>query len=252
MNWAEMWQSGTELYRAGLIGVAVFGLSAFILLFFVSAPYGRHHRPGWGPSISARTGWVVMEAPSFIGFVGLSWFMGLWGLALAIGLLFILHYLYRAFIFPFRMKGGGKPKPWLTVGLAVLFNSVNGAANAYDLARVDEWSVTWVSVGVVLFVLGMAINHHSDAVLLRLRAPGETGYKVPYGGLYRWVSAPNYLGEIVQWIGFAVAATTPAAALFAAFTVCNLMPRAHSHHRWYHEQFSDYPKARKRLIPWIW
>ena len=252
MNWAELWHSGTDLYRAGLIGVAVFGVSAFILLFFVSAPYGRHHRAGWGPSISARSGWIIMEAPSFIGFVWLSWVMGLRGLALAIGLLFILHYLYRAFIFPFRMKGGGKPKPLLTVGLAVLFNTVNGAANAYDLARVGEWAVVWVGVGVALCVLGAWINHHSDGVLLRLRAPGETGYKVPYGGLYRLVSAPNYLGEIIQWIGFAVAAATPAAALFAAFTVCNLMPRAHSHHRWFHEQFSDYPDERKRLIPWIW
>mgnify|MGYP001264186239 CR=1 FL=1 len=252
MNWVDLWYSGTAWYRAGTLAIAVFGASAFFILFFVSAPYGRHHRAGWGPSISARLGWLVMEAPSFIGFIALAWVVQLSGVALAIGLLFALHYLYRAFIFPFRMKGGDKPKPLLTVGLAVLFNTVNGAANAYDLGRVDDWSVIGIGLGVGLFVLGVVINHHSDAVLLRLRAPGQTGYKIPYGGLFRFVSAPNYFGEIIQWIGFAVAAATPSAALFAAFTVCNLLPRAQSHHRWYQEQFSTYPPERKRLIPYIW
>lgn len=252
MGLVELWHSGAPLYQAGLIGVAAFGAAAFVLLFFVSAPYGRHHRPGWGPAISARWGWVVMEAPSFIGFAALIIVCNPAAWAWCVGALFLLHYLYRAFIFPFRMKGGGKPKPLLTVLLAVVFNCVNGAANGYDLSRVGDPSWAWVGLGVVVFALGVAINHHSDAVLLRLRGPGETGYKIPHGGLYRLVSAPNYLGEIIQWTGFAIAAATPAAALFAVFTVCNLMPRAHSHHQWYQQKFSDYPKARKRLIPWVW
>jgi 3-oxo-5-alpha-steroid 4-dehydrogenase 1 len=32
----------------------------------------------------------------------------------------------------------------------------------------------------------------------------------------------------------------------------NLAPRAWSHHRWYHEQFSEYPLERKALIPGVW
>ena len=85
---------------------------------------------------------------------------------------------------------------------------------------------------MVLFALGVFINHQSDAILLRLRQPGETGYSIPYGGLYRWVSAPNYLGEIIQWTGFVIAAATPAAWVFALFTVANWR-RARSHHQWY-------------------
>ena len=55
-------------------------------------------------------------------------------------------------------------------------------------------------------------GEQSDAILRGLRAPGETGYKIPTGGLYRWVSSPNYLGEILFWWGlslFGLAASGP-------------------------------------------
>ena len=34
----------------------------FVTLFFVAAPYGRHTRSRWGPTIDSRVGWVAMEA----------------------------------------------------------------------------------------------------------------------------------------------------------------------------------------------
>jgi steroid 5-alpha reductase family enzyme len=108
------------------------------------------------------------------------------------------------------------------------------------------------ALGVVLFLAGLALNLHSDHLLRRLRAPGETGYKVPFGGGFAWVSAPNYLGEIIEWLGFAIAAGTLAAWAFAVFTVANLAPRALSNHRWYRERFPDYPADRRALIPFLW
>ena len=44
---------------------ASIGIVSFILLQFVTAPYGRHVKSGWGPQISNRLGWIFMEAPSF-------------------------------------------------------------------------------------------------------------------------------------------------------------------------------------------
>ena len=182
----------------------------------------------------------------------LMWVQPTLGSAWILCILYLLHYAYRSLVFPFRMRGGDKPKPMLTMVLAVAFNTVNGACIAYDLARVEHLDFSRLTIGLGLFVVGVVINHQSDGILLRLRQPGETGYKIPYGGLYGLVSAPNYLGELVQWIGFALAASTPSAWVFAWFTACNLLPRAHSHHAWYREQFTDYPKARKRVIPWLW
>jgi steroid 5-alpha reductase family enzyme len=105
--------------------------------------------------------------------------------------------------------------------------------------------------GATMFFGGMAINWHSDAVLRRLRRSGETAYKIPYGGLYRWVSCPNYLGEIVEWGGWALATWSLAAAAFAFWSAANLVPRALSHHRWYRENFPGYPSERGAILPYL-
>lgn len=244
-------------YAAAVAFVLAFGAISLPLLFFVTAPYGRHLRKGWGPTMPAKLGWIVMEAPSPIGFA-IVFFMyrpegivpwvlfGLWE----------LHYVYRTFIFPLRMRGSGKRKPMLTAVFAFLFNCANGPMNAYGVTVLGAHLTTdWLSnplfvAGLVVFFCGWSINHHADAVLRNLRKPGESGYKIPYGGFYRFISCPNYFGEIVEWIGFAMAASTSAAWAFAFFTAANLVPRAVAHHRWYREKFEDYPR-RKAVIPFL-
>jgi 3-oxo-5-alpha-steroid 4-dehydrogenase 1 len=220
----------------------------FPILFFIPAPYGRYLRDGWGPSLPARAGWVLMELPAVVvpavAFVLAGGGVGIWMLAL-----WQLHYLQRTFVFPLRMRAEGKSKPLLTVVMAMGFNVMNGVLNGTALA---SWEPSgWVFVGVPLFLLGWALNIHSDEVLRRLRQPGETGYKIPRGGLYRWVSAANYFAEIVEWTGFAIAVGHPAAWAFVAFTIANLFPRGLAHHRWYKERFPDYPPERRAIIPFV-
>ena len=52
-----------SIYNSFIIFWVLVGAITFIYLFFVSAPYGRHIRKGWGKNISARAGWVIMESP---------------------------------------------------------------------------------------------------------------------------------------------------------------------------------------------
>jgi 3-oxo-5-alpha-steroid 4-dehydrogenase 1 len=248
------------LYTWAILGVVVLGLSSFFLLLFITAPYGRHVRPGWGPTIKARTLWIIMEAPSPISFA-VVYFMSenAWKAVPLILLgLYMLHYVYRAFIYPFRMRGGDKQEPIVTGALAFGFNTANGSTNAFAITELAPHLLrsSWIAdprfiIGILVFFAGYFINQHSDAILLNLRRPGERGYKIPYGGFYRFISSPNYFGEIVEWIGFAFAAWTVPAWVFAWFTATNLVPRAFSNHRWYHEHFSDYPKNRRRIIPFV-
>ena len=247
-------------YTWTVFGIVVLGIVSFVLLLFISAPYGRHLRPGWGPTINATALWVIMESPSPIAFA-VVYFMSdnaFETVPLILFSMFMLHYVYRSFIYPFRMRGGHKRKPILTGALAFGFNAANGSTNAFAITELAPHllSTAWLAdprfiIGIIVFFTGYAINQHSDAILRNLRKPGESGYKIPYGGFYRWLSSPNYFGEIVEWIGFAFAAWTVPAWVFAWFTAMNLVPRAFSNHRWYLEHFSDYPKGRRRIIPFL-
>ncbi len=50
------------LIIAGLIAAA----GVFAALFFIRAPYGRYYRKGWGPTLSSRVSWLLMESPSVV------------------------------------------------------------------------------------------------------------------------------------------------------------------------------------------
>lgn len=227
----------------------------FPVLLLVPAPYGRHRRPGFGPEMGARLGWVVMELPALLvpplafvlaggarTAVPAAWLLlGLWS----------VHYVQRTLVFPLLMRGARPRAPLLTVGLAVMFNVLNGTANGASLAWMPSPPTWRLVLGVACFLLGLAINLHADHVLRHLRRPGESGYRIPYGGAFRWVSAANYLGELIEWLGFAIAAMTPAAWAFVAFSAANLVPRAITHHRWYRATFPDYPPERKAVVPGV-
>jgi steroid 5-alpha reductase family enzyme len=100
-----------------------------------------------------------------------------------------------------------------------------------------------------MVLLGFFIHVRSDAILRKLRTDGGGEYGIPQGFLYRYLSCPNYLGEIVQWLGWAVLCWNLAGLSFAVWTIANLAPRAAAHHRWYRERFSGYPAERKALVP---
>ncbi len=236
-------------------------LLVFPVLFLVPAPYGRYRRRGFGPTMNARLGWIVMEFPALA--VPVWAFFQAGGSAscgAAAGLLlslWLLHYTQRTFVFPLLMRGGNGRSPVLTVVLAIMFNCLNGIVNGTSLAWLGLDPARCAAfpprliLGVAIFLAGFAINLHADHVLRTLRAPGESGYRIPVGGAFRWVSAANYFGELVEWTGFAIAAMTPAAWAFAAFTAANLVPRAWSHHRWYRATFPEYPAARRSIIPLV-
>lgn len=223
-----------------------------LVLLRTTAPYGRHVRAGWGPTLPHRAGWVVMELVSPAALVLA--FDGAGGEAMSGSGLLVLcwlgHYAYRAVVYPMRARWGRRRMPVLVAASAVAFNAVNGTLNGLALAWMPPGTET-LAIGLVVWAAGLAINVHADGILLGLREPGTEDYAIPRGGLYRWISCPNYLGEIIEWTGFAVAAWNPAALSFAVWTVANLLPRALAHHRWYHERFDDYPAHRRALIPGI-
>jgi protein-S-isoprenylcysteine O-methyltransferase Ste14 len=232
----------------------------FVFLMFVSAPYGRHFRRGWGLTFPTWTAWLVMESPSFL--VILAFFLlnirHASAPAVFLFLLWEAHYLYRTFVYPFIIRGEARKKfPILLVVMAIAFNALNATVNGSWLFVQWPYGAGWFHdprfvLGILLFAAGFAIHTWSDRRLRLLRKPGETGYKVPKGGLFELISCPNYFGEILQWFGFALATWSWAGLSFAVFTLANIGPRAVSNHRWYLRTFPGYPKKRKAIIPFVY
>ena len=172
--------------------------------------------------------------------------------------MYMSHYLYRSFVYPLRMRGG-KRMPAGICALAAIFCAYNGylQGRLWSALTVVELETPMATLrfasGFSIWALGWGINMHSDALLRRLRAPGESGYKIPRGGLFEWVSGANYLGEVVEWAGYALASWRLAPLAFALFTLANTGPRAYQHHQWYLNKFKEeYPKHRRALIPFVW
>jgi 3-oxo-5-alpha-steroid 4-dehydrogenase 1 len=250
----------TELEFHRDLGLAVLALAVpvFAALLWTTAPYGRHARAGWGPTLPARTGWIVMESPAALLFA-VVYCVGdraLDAVPLSLLLLWEFHYLNRAFVYPLRMPPGGRNMPVTIVALAFLFNVVNAYLNARWISQFGAYPHAWLGspqfvAGALLFVGGVAINRRADAELRALRVPGGPRYSMPVGGLFRHVSCPNYSGEMLAWAGWALATWSLAGLAFAVFTAANLLPRALAHHRWYRRTFPDYPAGRRAVIPFV-
>ena len=107
-------------------------------------------------------------------------------------------------------------------------------------------------IGGIVFVAGFVINQVADKELISLRKDGSKDYFIPNGGLFNYISCPNFFGEIIEWSGFAIMAWNLPALSFAVWTAANLIPRALDHHKWYKSYFKkEYPESRKAVIPFL-
>ena len=253
-----------DFYYSFLSFWLVIAVITFFLLMFLPAPYGRHEKRGWGPRLSVRLGWILMECPCVILMstflvIRISSDEPLASVVFSFYIFWTIHYLHRSCIWPQRAHITGKKMPLFIVMMGIVFNVVNTLFNAEWIFNLKpegysyqwQWSLQFC-VGAILFVGGMVTNLRADNVLFELRRKSKSEYDIPEGPLFRWSSCPNYAGEIVEWIGWAVMTWSLAGLSFAIWTAANLVPRAYAHHRWYHEKFPHYPKQRRALIPFVW
>ncbi|MDA8816163.1 DUF1295 domain-containing protein [Gammaproteobacteria bacterium] len=234
------------------------GAITFIYLFFVSAPYGRHIRKGWGRNISARAGWVVMESPCVLIMLIYAFIVkdDLESLHIIFLSLWLLHYVHRSFIYPFVIDMTNPKMPISIAVSAFFFNIVNVNLQAFGIYYLTDYSQDWMYsyiffFGLFIFLIGMYINIKSDYLIVALRRDKGPGYHLPSKFMHKYISSPNYFGEIIEWLGWAILTWSISGAVFALWTIANLFPRALAHHKWYKEKFDDYPSNRKAIIPGI-
>jgi len=247
----------SHFYKYSLIIVFSLAVIVFILLFFISAPYGKFRRKGWGPAIKSKWAWLLMELPSpllMIVFFLISEPKNL--VKIIFILLWLSHYIHRALIYPFTQSGRNQSYPLILVCMAFIFNWFNGFMNGYGIFHLMTYNISWLLswqfiTGGVVFISGFIINKTADEMLRKMRNDNPAEYVIPNGWLFNYISCPHYLGEMIEWAGWAVITWSLPGFAFFIFTFANLFPRAISSHKWYKDNFEDYPESRKAVIPFI-
>ncbi|XP_012507874.1 PREDICTED: 3-oxo-5-alpha-steroid 4-dehydrogenase 2 [Propithecus coquereli] len=200
-------------------------LGALTLYLAKPSGYGKYTE-SLTPSatrLPAGAAWFLQELPAFAVPAGiLAWqpcsLFGLPGTVL-LGL-FCAHYFHRTFVY--SLLNRGRPFPLVFIFRGFVFCTGNGFLQGYYLIYCAEYPDEWY-----------------------------TDIRFSLGGLFTYVSGANFFGEIVEWMGYALATWSLPALAFAFFSLCFLGMRAFHHHRFYLKMFEDYPKSRKALIPFI-
>lgn len=144
--------------------------------------------------------------------------------------------------------------------MGITFNLLNGYMQGewlFHLAPADMYTTDWLTtpqfiIGTILYFTGMGINLQSDYIIRHLRKPGDTKHYLPKGGMFKYVTSANYFGEIVEWCGFAILTWSTSGAVFAWWTIANLVPRANTIYLKYKVMFGNEIGNRKRVIPFIY
>lgn len=251
-----------DTFHSFLFIMTLIALVVFVTLYFVNAGYGILFDKKWGTPVPNKLAWILMESPVFIIML-LMWMHSqrIWNtVPLIFFLFFQLHYFQRAFIFPLLIKGKSK-MPAGIMCMGILFNLANGYMQGewiFYLSPADIYTESWLHtpqfiIGTILFFGGMFINIQSDHIVRNLRKPGDTAHYLPQKGMFRYVTSANYFGEIIEWTGFAILTWSLSGAVFAWWTIANLVPRANTIYNTYRKEFGEKALARKkRIIPYIY
>ncbi len=256
------------MFNIVLILEYVFAFFCFVTLYFIPAGYGKMVNKKWGFAINNKIGWLIMECPTIIvmfSFIIRGYYLPLtkeeYTSRILVLLPFICHYIYRSFIFPFLLRGKSL-MPITIVLMGLVFNTINASLIStwcFYLCPAPFYSYSYFKsptfiIGSLIFLIGFIANIDSDAYIRRLRKVGDTKHYFPHCHLYRFVSSANYLGEMVEWLGFAILTSNPASYLFLVWTSANLIPRSHAIYKQYQKEFPEEMAQSKvkRIFPFIY
>jgi very-long-chain enoyl-CoA reductase len=114
-----------------------------------------------------------------------------------------------------------------------------------------------VYLGLFSFVFSELGNLSIHIALRNLRPPGTKKRCIPVATsnpltfLFNFVSCPNYTYEFMAWASFTVMTQCLPAGLFALAGFYQMSVWALGKHRNYKKEFSNYPKSRKAILPFI-
>lgn len=218
--------------------------------------------------VDPRLGWWLMELPCSAFF---PWFF----LRTArshefvprlFACIFMMHYLYRGWIFPCLIRVHGKSTNfslvpaiggWMVTILHAYFNAKWFGEMGSKLNK--RWLRSWKFIlGALLYYSGLIATIYHDHIMRTLRDGDGPRYRIPHGGLFEHATCAHYFVELWMWFGFMIMSWGPNGLFIFLISCMNLIPRSVTTHQWYHNHFNGmddaelYPANRTQLVPLLW
>jgi 3-oxo-5-alpha-steroid 4-dehydrogenase 1 len=243
-------------------------------------------------NLPGRYAWLLMECPGFLTLLytvrtlpaerGLQADLPWQNKVLAA--LFVIHYSYRAVLFPFLQPSMADMHVVMAL-FATVFQLTNGLClgswlAAYGPRDQAAWRAQLAplptlqfAAGIAIFYLGLAANYYHDEELREIRRREERRqariareqgrpaasvtkhYAIPEAGLFRYMLYPHYFVEWIEWTGYYMACgwgCVPA-RMFVINEFFAMLPRAVRGKRWYEERFGkEKIRGKWAVLPGIW
>lgn len=112
-------------------------------------------------------------------------------------------------------------------------------------------SLPWTGwAGLALYTIGQSFNARVHLIQRGLRRPGTTERRIPHGPGFNWVTCPNYMFEIVTWLGVLLLSRSWATAFFIAVSVYQMKEWADKKEARYRKEFGNkYRSKRYTVLP---
>ncbi|EER23593.1 3-oxo-5a-steroid 4- dehydrogenase [Coccidioides posadasii str. Silveira] len=176
-------------------------------------------------------------------------------------LLLVLHFVKREIetLFIHRFSLATMPASYIVRNSAHYW-ILGGANLAYwvfspssPTAR-SEANPILLYAGLTLFTFGQLANFNAHLTLRNLRKEGDTTRRIPTGFGFNLVTCPNYLFEVIAWLGiYLVSSLSWSILLFIVVGSATMMRWAGQKERRYRREFGDkYKRKRYVMFPGIW
>jgi very-long-chain enoyl-CoA reductase len=169
----------------------------------------------------------------------------------------VFHFGKRCLEVLFLHKYSGKISLITTALICWAYSSISftiqESVNQFT-SNVDGSSISTLVpmlLGMFIYLSGQLSNFLHHILLTRLRSGSEKEYKIPMGGLFRYVNCPHYLSEIIAWIGIAIMSKYLIVYGLTFIMASYLVARSVNTSKWYREKIPNFPLDRKAIFPFV-
>ncbi|CAL1534474.1 unnamed protein product [Lymnaea stagnalis] len=241
----------THFYAVGLV------VHSFVFIFLVFCLFGSpvsnlirnlQYWAIWGASQNSEKNFNDSALPVLIVFTT-EWFQMLRRLyeclfisTFSKSTMSFVHYFYGIFLYS-------------SFGIGLLI-SIPVEKLTFSTPNLLE-SVRYI-LAVILFLWASHFQHKSMLTFAALRLEQKdkkpTGHFIPHGHLFELVSCPHFLCEIIIYISHCLVFKFSNVYLIsvALFVLVNQTVVSVTAHKWYRENFPNYPPYRKAFLPYLW